>query len=75
LLDTSRLNLNGKFKKTIRSGKKDLIVYSKDENSSILEIAGLQEKGDDPIPAGAIEQFINDALLDILFAPFSRISL
>lgn len=68
-LDTSRLNLNEKFKKTIRSGKKDLIVCSKDENSSILEIAGLQEKGDDPIPADAIEQFINDTLLDILFAP------
>ncbi|MBW1745848.1 MAG: AAA family ATPase [Deltaproteobacteria bacterium] len=68
-LDTSKIDISGEFKKTISSRKKDLIVCSKEENSSILEIAGLWEKGDEPIPASAIEQFINNILLDILFAP------
>jgi AAA15 family ATPase/GTPase len=61
-LDTSKIDISGEFKKTISSRKKDLIVCSKEKNSSILEIAGLWEKG-------AIEQFINNILLDILFAP------
>ena len=67
--DTSKIDISREFKKTISSRKKDLIVCSKEENSSILEIAILREKGDEPIPASAMEQFINDTLLDILFAP------
>ncbi len=68
-IDKSLISFQEKIKEVKRSKKRDMIVFSKDENSSILEITSLFKENETPLPTDAIHEYILEFLQDILIKP------
>ena len=66
-LDTSDIQSNSKFERTIRAPKSRLFSISKKQNKSEVTISLLVEKEKVRIPNAIINRVIGDALKDILF--------
>lgn len=67
-IEKVNLDFNNKFQTSIKGKDKDLLIFTKEENSSILEITNLLNKNDE-IPQIVLTSLINNVIMDLLCSP------